>query len=109
MSVALVGAGPGDPELITVRGLARVRTCDVLIYDRLVADEIVHEAPIGALRIPPDGLSQDDINNLLVAHGKRGRRGLRLKGGEPFVFGRAGEEAPTPDSPGAPLTRGPGV
>jgi uroporphyrin-III C-methyltransferase len=65
----------------------------VLVYDRLVAEEIVHEAPIGALRIARDGLSQDDINALLVAHGRRGRRVVRLKGGDPFVFGRGGEEA----------------
>jgi uroporphyrin-III C-methyltransferase len=93
VTVSLVGAGPGDPELITVRGLSRVRTCEVLVYDRLVADEIVREAPIGAVRISRDGLSQDDINSLLVAHGKRGRRVVRLKGGDPFVFGRGGEEA----------------
>jgi uroporphyrin-III C-methyltransferase len=93
MTVSLVGAGPGDPELITVRGLARVRECEVLVYDRLVAHEIVAEAPIGSLRISRDGLSQDDINSLLVAHGRRGRRVVRLKGGDPFVFGRGGEEA----------------
>ncbi len=93
MTVALVGAGPGDPELITVRGLSRVRTCELLVYDRLVSDELVREAPIGALRIPRDGLSQDGINDLLVAHGRRGRRVVRLKGGDPFVFGRGGEEA----------------
>jgi uroporphyrin-III C-methyltransferase len=93
MTVSLVGAGPGDPELITVRGLARVRTCEVLVYDRLVAKEIVHEAPVGALRIPRDRLGQDDVNALLVAHGRRGRRVVRLKGGDPFVFGRGGEEA----------------
>ena len=109
MSVALVGAGPGDPELITVRGLARVRTCEVLIYDRLVADEIVHEAPIGALRIPRDRLSQDDINGLLVAHGKRGRRVVRLKGGDPFVFGRGGEEALALVRAGVPFELVPGV
>jgi uroporphyrin-III C-methyltransferase len=109
MSVALVGAGPGDPELITVRGLARVRTCEVLIYDRLVADEIVHEAPIGALRIPRDQLSQDDINRLLVAHGKRGRRVVRLKGGDPFVFGRGGEEALALVRAGVPFELVPGV
>jgi uroporphyrin-III C-methyltransferase len=93
MTVSLVGAGPGDPELITVRGLARVRACEVLVYDRLVAQEIVDEAPIGSRRISRDGLTQDDINRLLVAHGRRGRRVVRLKGGDPFVFGRGGEEA----------------
>jgi len=93
MSVALVGAGPGDPELITVRGLARLRACDVVVYDRLVADELVAEAPAHALRVDRDKLQQDDVNRLLVAHARRGRRVVRLKGGDPFVFGRGGEEA----------------
>jgi uroporphyrin-III C-methyltransferase len=93
MSVALVGAGPGDPELITVRGLARLRACDVVVYDRLVADELVAEAPEHALRVDRDKLEQDDVNRLLVAHARRGRRVVRLKGGDPFVFGRGGEEA----------------
>ena len=93
MSVALVGAGPGDPELITVRGLARLRACDVVVYDRLVADELVAEAPVHALRVDRDKLQQDDVNRLLVAHARRGRRVVRLKGGDPFVFGRGGEEA----------------
>jgi uroporphyrin-III C-methyltransferase len=92
MTVALVGAGPGDPELITVRGLARVRACDVLVYDRLVAAETVAEAPPAALRFERDRLSQAEVNALLVAHGRRGRV-VRLKGGDPFVFGRGGEEA----------------
>jgi uroporphyrin-III C-methyltransferase len=109
MTVSLVGAGPGDPELITVRGLARVRTCEVLVYDRLVAEEIVHEAPIGALRIPRDRLGQDDVNALLVAHGRRGRRVVRLKGGDPFVFGRGGEEAIALVSAGVPFELVPGV
>ena len=109
MTVALVGAGPGDPELITVRGLARVRMCEVLVYDRLVAAEIVHESPIGALRIPRDGLGQDDVNALLVAHGRRGRRVVRLKGGDPFVFGRGGEEAIALVSAGVPFELVPGV
>ena len=109
MTVALVGAGPGDPELITVRGLARVRMCEVLVYDRLVAAEIVHESPIGALRIPRDGLGQDDVNALLVAHGRRGRRVVRLKGGDPFVFGRGGEEAIALVRAGVPFELVPGV
>jgi uroporphyrin-III C-methyltransferase len=92
VTVSLVGAGPGDPELITLRGLARVRECEVLVYDRLVAPELVAEAPIGSMRISREGLSQEDINTLLVVHGRR-RRVVRLKGGDPFVFGRGGEEA----------------
>ena len=92
MSVALVGAGPGDPELITVRGLARLRACEVLVYDRLVAEELVAEAPPDALRIARDDLSQGEVNMLLVEHGRQ-KRVVRLKGGDPFVFGRGGEEA----------------
>jgi uroporphyrin-III C-methyltransferase len=109
VTVSLVGAGPGDPELITVRGLARVRECEVLVYDRLVAHEIVGEAPIGSLRISREGLSQDDINGLLVAHGRRGRRVVRLKGGDPFVFGRGGEEALALVRAGVPFELVPGV
>ena len=92
MTVSLVGAGPGDPELITVRGLDRVRRADVLIYDRLVAEELVDEAPEDALRICRDGLGQDAVDRLL---GELGREldVVRLKGGDPFVFGRGGEEA----------------
>ena len=92
MSVALVGAGPGDPELITVKGLARVRACEVLVYDRLVPQELVDEAPADALRFARDGLTQDEVNGLLVRLGRE-RRVVRLKGGDPFVFGRGGEEA----------------
>jgi len=109
MTVSLVGAGPGDPELITMRGLARVRGCEVLVYDRLVAQQIVEEAPIGSLRIGRDGLSQGDINALLVAHGRRGRRVVRLKGGDPFVFGRGGEEALALVRAGVPFEVVPGV
>jgi uroporphyrin-III C-methyltransferase len=108
VSVSLVGAGPGDPELITVRGLARVRECEVLIYDRLVSQEIVDQAPAEAVRIPRDGIGQDDVNALLVAHGRR-RRVVRLKGGDPFVFGRGGEEALALVRAGIPFELVPGV
>jgi uroporphyrin-III C-methyltransferase len=93
VTVFLVGAGPGDPGLITTRGLELVRTCDVLVYDRLVAPELVDEAPADALRIGREPLAQDAINGLLVAYGRRGLAVVRLKGGDPFVFGRGGEEA----------------
>ena len=109
MTVSLVGAGPGDPELITVRGLARVRTCEVLVYDRLVAPAIVAEAPIGSLRISRDGIGQDEVNALLVAHGRRGRRVVRLKGGDPFVFGRGGEEMRALVEAGIDVVAVPGV
>ena len=109
MTVSLVGAGPGDPELITLRGLARVRSAEVLVYDRLVADELVAEAPLGCVRISRDGLAQADINSLLVAHGRRGKRVVRLKGGDPFVFGRGGEEALALVRAGVPFEVVPGV
>jgi uroporphyrin-III C-methyltransferase len=89
--VAIVGAGPGDPGLVTVRALRLVRECEVLVYDRLVSDELVLEA-VGAARISRDGLNQEEVNELLVHHGRRGRRVVRLKGGDPFVFGRGFEE-----------------
>jgi uroporphyrin-III C-methyltransferase len=93
VTVALVGAGPGDPGLITVRGLELVRSCDVLVYDRLVAPELVDEAPADATRIARDPLDQSAVNGLLVGFGRAGLEVVRLKGGDPFVFGRGGEEA----------------
>ena len=91
MSVTLVGAGPGDPGLITVRGLERLRACDAVVYDRLVSEELVDEAPADALRICRDGLTQEQVHRLLVELG-RDLDVVRLKGGDPFVFGRGSEE-----------------
>ena len=93
MTVWLVGAGPGDPGLITARGLELVRRCDALVYDRLVAPELVAEAPADALTISREGLDQERINDLLIDLGSQGLEVVRLKGGDPFVFGRGGEEA----------------
>ena len=93
MTVHLVGAGPGDPGLITARGLELVRSCDVLVYDRLVALELVAEAPPDALLISREGMRQAEINTLLVDYGATEATVVRLKGGDPFVFGRGGEEA----------------
>jgi uroporphyrin-III C-methyltransferase len=92
MTVHLVGAGPGDPSLITVRGLELVRGCDALVHDRLVAPELVAEAPDDALVIGRDGMAQERVNELLVSLGQAGLEVVRLKGGDPFVFGRGGEE-----------------
>jgi uroporphyrin-III C-methyltransferase len=109
MTVSLVGAGPGDPGLITVKGLERVRVCDVIVYDRLVAPELVDEAPADALRIERDRLDQDEVNELLVALGRRGDDVVRLKGGDPFLFGRGGEEALALADAGVPFDVIPGV
>ena len=97
-SVALVGAGPGDPGLMTVRGLELLRQAQVVIYDRLVDPRLLDEAP-RARRIfagkasGNHALPQEHITMLLITHARRGRRVVRLKGGDPFVFGRGGEEA----------------
>ena len=109
MTVALVGAGPGDPGLITVRGLERLRTCDAVVYDRLVAPELVDEAPDDALRISRDGIAQEQINELLVALGRQGLDVVRLKGGDPYLFGRGGEEALALAEAGVPYEVVPGV
>jgi uroporphyrin-III C-methyltransferase len=93
VTVYLVGAGPGDPGLITVRGLELVRDCEALVYDTLVAAELVDEAPACALRISRAGLEQGELNELLISLGREGLETVRLKGGDPFVFGRGGEEA----------------
>ena len=108
MSVTLVGAGPGDPGLITVRGLERLRACDAVVYDTLVAEELVDEAPEDALRICRDGLDQDAVDRLLVELGRE-LDVVRLKGGDPFVFGRGGEEALALAEAGVPFEVVPGV
>ena len=94
MSVYLVGAGPGDPGLITVRGLELVRSCDVLVYDRLVAPELVDEAPHHAWSSPATG-SRRRINGCSSAR-PRGLDVVRLKGGDPRVRprGRGGDRLP---------------
>jgi uroporphyrin-III C-methyltransferase len=109
VSVSLVGAGPGDPGLITVRGLELVRSCDVLVYDRLVASELVDEAPADATRVARDPLDQAAVNGLLVGFGRAGLDVVRLKGGDPFVFGRGGEEALALAEAAVPFEVVPGV
>ena len=96
--VVLVGAGPGDPDLITVKGLRWLRRADVVVYDQLVGVVLLEEAPAGALRIFAGKsagrhyLEQSAINSILIHHAEAGRLVVRLKGGDPFVFGRGGEE-----------------
>lgn len=95
----LVGAGPGRPDLITVRGLRLLQRAEVVIYDHLIARELLDEAPASAELIfagkdpQRHTLSQEAITCLLVEQVQRGRQVVRLKGGDPFVFGRGGEEA----------------
>jgi len=108
MTVAIVGAGPGDPGLITVRALDLVRGSEVLVYDRLVSPALVAQAA-GAARIARETLTQDDVNGVLVHHGLRGRAVVRLKGGDPFVFGRGGEEVQALAEAGVPYEVVPGV
>ena len=74
-----------------MRGLELVRDCEILVYDRLVSLELVTQA-VGAARIARESLTQDEVNQVLVHHGRRGRRVVRLKGGDPFIFGRGSEE-----------------
>ena len=109
MTVALVGAGPGDPGLITVRGLERLRSCDAVVYDRLVAPELVDEAPADALRIPRDGLSTGARSTSCSSSSDaQGLDVVRLKGGDPYVFGRGGEEALALAEAGDPVRGRPG-
>ena len=113
--VSLVGAGPGDLGLITVRGMDSLRTADVVVYDRLVDRRLLAEAPPDAELIDVDKghdsprMTQDEINALLVRLGQQGKSVCRLKGGDPFLFGRGGEEALALARAGVPWEVVPGV
>jgi len=113
--VVLVGAGPGDPELITLKGLGWLRRAEVVVYDQLVSPALLDEAPAGAHRIFAGKsagrrcLEQGAINSILIHHAEAGRLVVRLKGGDPFVFGRGGEEILACVGAGVPVEVVPGV
>jgi uroporphyrin-III C-methyltransferase len=109
VTVYLVGAGPGDPGLITVRGLSLVQRCDALVYDTLVAEELVAEARRASFVVSRAGMRQGEIDDLLVALGHRGLETVRLKGGDPLLFGRGGEEALALAAAAVPFEIVPGV
>ena len=115
MTVYLVGAGPGDPGLLTVRGAELLARADVVVYDRLSVTSLLDLAPPGAERISvgktPRGPStpQEEINALLVEKGAAGLEVVRLKGGDPFVFARGGEEAAALEAAGVPFEVVPGI
>ncbi len=114
-TVYLIGAGPGDPGLITVRGMELLSTCDVVVYDRLAHPSLLSHARRGAEKIyvgkasAQHAMRQPDINALLIANALEGRSVARLKGGDPFVFGRGGEEAEECRAAGVPFQIVPGV
>ena len=113
--IYLVGAGPGDPALITLRGVECLRRADVVVYDYLANEQFLNHAPEGAEHIYAGKIGgrhnqdQEEINRLLVKKGREGKVVVRLKGGDPFVFGRGGEECEALREAGIPFEVVPGV
>ncbi len=113
--VTLVGAGPGDPELLTLKVVRALQAADVILFDDLVSDEVLELARREARRMlvgkrgGRESCRQEDINDLMVALAKSGKNVVRLKGGDPMIFGRAGEEIARLDSEGVPVEVVPGI
>ena len=115
-TVSLVGAGPGDPGLLTLKAAQRLGEADVVLTDRLVSEEVLAHVREGAEVVDVGKTSwtgtaprQDEISALLVAHARAGKRVVRLKGGDPFVFGRGSEEAEALVAAGVPFEVVPGI
>ena len=113
--VTLVGAGPGDPDLLTIKALRALQDADVVFYDELVSPEILERARRDASRVPvgrrvgKPGIGQDAINQLLIEAAKSGQRAVRLKGGDAFIFGRGGEEVEALRQAGVAYSVVPGI
>ena len=114
-AVTLVGAGPGDAELLTVKAVRALQAADVILFDHLVSPEVIELARREARRIPVgkrggrDSYRQDDINSMMIRLAHAGKNVVRLKGGDPMIFGRAGEELESLDREGIAVTVIPGI
>src|SRR5690348_8610943 len=113
-TVYLVGAGPGDPGLLTMRGAELLGRADVVVYDALVNPDLLNLAPpaaeiiFGGKRPPEKAIPQEELNELLIRKARQGKTVVRLKGGDPYVFGRGGEEAERLADAGVPFEVVPG-
>lgn len=113
--VSIVGAGPGPVDLMTLRALGRLQAAEVVVHDRLIGDDVIDRIPASALRLyvgkalGDHAVPQEGIHDLLVFHARAGRRVVRLKGGDPYVFGRGGEEVQALQAAGIAFEVVPGV